>query len=81
MAIDDLASVFPLPSPLALLALSLPGAITIFRRREMASALEARARFPQLMAGRDDKRIRFVVVHGLELLERPTTLPFADAEW
>ncbi|CAI5527854.1 unnamed protein product [Closterium sp. Naga37s-1] len=57
------------------------GAVTIFRRREMASALEARARFPQLVLGRDDKRVRFIVVHGLELVERPSTMSPDDAEW
>ncbi|CAI5467752.1 unnamed protein product [Closterium sp. Yama58-4] len=57
------------------------GAVTIFRRREMASALEARARFPQLVLGRDDKRVRFIVVHGLDLVERPSTMSPDDAEW
>ncbi|BBM98855.1 hypothetical protein MPTK1_1g16740 [Marchantia polymorpha subsp. ruderalis] len=50
-----------------------------FKRREMASALEARTKFPQLVTG-DEKRVRFVVVHGLELVERPT-LPPEDSEW
>ncbi|KAL3690950.1 hypothetical protein R1sor_004601 [Riccia sorocarpa] len=50
-----------------------------FKRREMASALEARTNFPQLVTG-DVKRLRFVVVHGLELVERPN-LPPADSEW
>jgi hypothetical protein len=46
----------------------------------MASALEARTKFPQLVIG-DEKRVRFVVVHGLELVERPATLPLEDIEW
>ncbi|KAL3700641.1 hypothetical protein R1sor_018663 [Riccia sorocarpa] len=50
-----------------------------FKRREMASALEARTKFPQLVTG-DEKRVRFVVVHGLELVERPN-LPPDDSEW
>ncbi len=50
-----------------------------FKRREMASALEARTKFPQLVTG-EEKRVRFVVVHGLELVERPNMLP-EDAEW
>ncbi|EFJ24069.1 hypothetical protein SELMODRAFT_414814 [Selaginella moellendorffii] len=50
-----------------------------FKRREMASALEAKTKFPQLVRG-DEKRVRFVVVHGLELIERPE-MPQEDAEW
>ncbi|CAM6043458.1 unnamed protein product [Sphagnum compactum] len=50
-----------------------------FKRREMASALEARTKFPQLVTG-EEKRVRFVVVHGLELVERPNMRP-EDAEW
>lgn len=45
----------------------------------MASALEARTKFPQLVTG-EEKRVRFVVVHGLELVERPNLSP-EDAEW
>jgi pentatricopeptide repeat domain-containing protein 1 len=52
---------------------------TTFKRREMASALEARTKFPQLVTG-EEKRVRFVVVHGLELVERPNLTP-EDAEW
>lgn len=58
----------------------LAGSLTTFKRREMASALEARTKFPQLVTG-DEKRVRFVVVHGLEIMERPITLPLDDAEW
>jgi len=54
------------------------GAYT-FRRREMASALEARTKFPELVT-REEKRVRFVVVHGLEILEQPT-MSIEDAEW
>eukprot|EP00249_Psilotum_nudum_P009341 c21866_g1_i1 orf=963-2363(+) len=50
-----------------------------FKRREMASAMEARNKFPHLVT-REEKRVRFVVVHGLELVERPS-LPYDDAEW
>jgi pentatricopeptide repeat domain-containing protein 1 len=45
----------------------------------MASALEARTKFPQLVTG-EEKRVRFVVVHGLELVEHPNMRP-EDAEW
>ncbi len=55
------------------------GGSMTFKRREMASALEARTKFPQLVTG-EEKRVRFVVVHGLELVERPNMLP-EDAEW
>lgn len=55
------------------------GTTTTFKRREMASAFEARTKFPQLVTG-DEKRVRFVVVHGLELVERPE-LSHEDAEW
>lgn len=50
-----------------------------FKRREMASALEARTKFPELVT-REEKRVRFVVVHGLELVEQPEMSP-DDAEW
>ena len=43
--------------------------------------MEARSRFPQLVLGRDDKRVRFIVVHGLELVERPATMSPEDADW
>ncbi|CAK9226347.1 unnamed protein product [Sphagnum troendelagicum] len=55
------------------------GGSMTFKRREMASALEARTKFPQLVTG-EEKRVRFVVVHGLELVERPN-IPPDDAEW
>ncbi|XP_024376857.1 uncharacterized protein At2g02148 isoform X3 [Physcomitrium patens] len=55
------------------------GATMTFKRREVASALEARIKFPQLVTG-EEKRVRFVVVHGLELVERPNLSP-EDAEW
>eukprot|EP01018_Ginkgo_biloba_P030783 Gb_25610 [translate_table: standard] len=50
-----------------------------FKRREMASALEARTKFPELVT-REEKRVRFVVVHGLELMELPN-MSVEDAEW
>ncbi|MCO5560323.1 hypothetical protein L7F22_013935 [Adiantum nelumboides] len=55
------------------------GSTHTYKRREMASAVEARNRFPHLISG-DEKRVRFVVVHGLELVERPN-LSYEDAEW
>ncbi|XP_057855433.2 uncharacterized protein At2g02148 [Cryptomeria japonica] len=50
-----------------------------FKRREMASALEARTKFPELVT-REEKRVRFVVVHGLELVEQPD-MTLEDADW
>eukprot|EP00250_Pteridium_aquilinum_P014541 c22050_g1_i2 orf=245-1531(-) len=55
------------------------GSSYTYKRREMASAIEAKNRFPHLISG-DEKRVRFVVVHGLELVERPN-MPYDDAEW
>ncbi|XP_078440557.1 PPR containing protein isoform X2 [Wolffia australiana] len=50
-----------------------------FRRRELATSLETRSRFPELV--REEKRVRFVVVNGLEIVEKPATFPSEDAEW
>ena len=55
------------------------GSTYSYKRREMASAVEARNRFPDLISG-EEKRVRFVVVHGLELVEHPN-LSYEDAEW
>lgn len=55
------------------------GSTQTYKRREMASAIEARNRFPHLIAG-DEKRVRFVVVHGLELVEHPN-MSYEDTEW
>ncbi|KAH7299907.1 hypothetical protein KP509_24G035400 [Ceratopteris richardii] len=55
------------------------GSTHTYKRRELASAVEARIRFPHLISG-DEKRVRFVVVHGLEIVERPH-LSYEDAEW
>ncbi|CAM6048386.1 unnamed protein product [Sphagnum compactum] len=55
------------------------GGSMTFKRHEIASALEARTKFPQLVTG-EEKRVRFVVVHGFELVERPN-IPPDDAEW
>lgn len=55
------------------------GSTRTYKRREMASAIEARNRFPHLISG-DEKRVRFVVVHGLELVEHPN-MSYDDTEW
>lgn len=51
-----------------------------FKRRELATSLETRTRFPELVI-QEEKRVRFVVVNGLEIVEKPTTMTIEDAEW
>ncbi|KAI3976442.1 hypothetical protein MKX01_008300 [Papaver californicum] len=51
-----------------------------FKRRELATSLETRARFPELVIN-EEKRVRFVVVNGLEIVEKPNNMPVEDAEW
>lgn len=51
-----------------------------FRRRELATSHETRARFPELVV-QEERRIRFVVVNGLDIVEKPNSLPIDDAEW
>ncbi|CAN6727980.1 unnamed protein product [Malus baccata var. baccata] len=51
-----------------------------FRRRELATSVETYRRFPELVLP-EEKRVRFVVVNGLDIVEKPTNMPTADAEW
>lgn len=51
-----------------------------FKRRELATSLETRMRFPELVV-HDEKRVRFVVVNGLMILENPENMSLEDAEW
>ncbi|XP_021713711.1 uncharacterized protein At2g02148-like [Chenopodium quinoa] len=51
-----------------------------FKRRELATSLETRTRFPELVV-QEEKRVRFVVANGLDIVERPTVVPVDDAEW
>lgn len=51
-----------------------------FKRRELATSLETKARFPELVI-QEEKRVRFVVVNGLVIVEKPTSMPLEDAEW
>ncbi|XP_068331780.1 putative pentatricopeptide repeat-containing protein At2g02150 [Pyrus communis] len=51
-----------------------------FRRRELATSVETRTRFPELVI-QEEKRVRFVVVNGLDIVEKPTRMPTDDAEW
>lgn len=42
--------------------------------------METRSRFPELVI-QDEKRVRFVVVNGLAIIESPTDVGIGDAEW
>lgn len=52
----------------------------MFKRRELATSLETRTRFPELVI-QEEKRVRFVVVNGLDIVEKPSGVPIEDAEW
>lgn len=52
----------------------------VFKRRELATSLETRTRFPELVI-QEEKRVRFVVINGLDIVERPNTVPINDAKW
>jgi len=56
-----------------------PGPYT-FKRRELATSMETRTRFPELVI-QEEKRVRFVVVNGLRIVEKPNNVPIDDAEW
>lgn len=51
-----------------------------FKRRELATSLETRTRFPELVV-QEEKRVRFVVANGLDIVEKPNGVPVDDAEW
>ncbi|XP_058098064.1 uncharacterized protein At2g02148 isoform X2 [Magnolia sinica] len=51
-----------------------------FKRRELATSLETRSRFPELVI-QEEKRVRFVVVNGLMIVEKPNNMTIEDAEW
>lgn len=46
----------------------------------MATSVETRTRFPELVI-QEEKRVRFVVVNGLVIIEKPNSMPIEDAEW
>ncbi|CAK8578253.1 unnamed protein product [Lathyrus sativus] len=52
----------------------------IYKRRELATSMETRTRFPELVI-QEEKRVRFVVVNGLKIVENPNSVPIDDAEW
>lgn len=51
-----------------------------FRRRELATSIATRTRFPELVV-QEEKRVRFVVVNGLSIIEKPSSINIDDAEW
>ncbi|KAK3131340.1 hypothetical protein QOZ80_6BG0505150 [Eleusine coracana subsp. coracana] len=51
-----------------------------FRRRELATSQSTRTRFPELVV-HEEKRVRFVVINGLEIIERPNNMGMVDADW
>ncbi|XP_056849580.1 uncharacterized protein At2g02148 isoform X2 [Raphanus sativus] len=53
----------------------------MYRRRELATSLETRTRFPELVTHGGEKRVRFVVVNGLDIVEKPDGILIEDAEW
>ena len=50
-----------------------------YKRRELATSLETRTRFPEL-AIQGEKRVCFVVVNGLDIAEKPDGMPRDEAE-
>lgn len=42
--------------------------------------METRTRFPELVI-QEEKRVRFVVVNGLKIVENPNSVPIDEAEW
>lgn len=51
-----------------------------FRRRELATSHATRTKFPELVV-LEEKRVRFVVINGLVIIERPNNMRMEDAEW
>lgn len=51
-----------------------------YKRRELATSMETRTRFPELVI-QEEKRVRFVVVNGLKIVEKPNSMAIDDAEW
>uniref|UniRef100_A0A0E0LFY0 Zinc-ribbon domain-containing protein n=1 Tax=Oryza punctata TaxID=4537 RepID=A0A0E0LFY0_ORYPU len=51
-----------------------------FRRRELATSHSSKTKFPELVV-HEEKRVRFVVINGLVIIERPKNMTAEDAEW
>ncbi|KAL3635896.1 hypothetical protein CASFOL_020443 [Castilleja foliolosa] len=54
----------------------------VFKRRELATSVETRSKFPEIVT-QEAKRVRFVVVNGLSIIEKPEKIGMddGDAEW
>ncbi|CAH9114397.1 unnamed protein product [Cuscuta europaea] len=52
----------------------------IYKRRELATSFDTRSRFPELVI-QEEKRVRFVVVNGLAIVETPTSMHINEIEW
>ena len=63
-----------------ILIFGFPAGPCTFQRRELATSLETRTRFPELVI-QEEKRVRFVVVNGLVIVDKPNSVPIDDAEW
>ncbi|KAM7279839.1 hypothetical protein ACFE04_006973 [Oxalis oulophora] len=55
-------------------------AVAFARRRELATSLETRTKFPELVT-HEEKRVRFTVINSLEIVEKPNNMPLEDVEW
>ncbi|KAK4755981.1 hypothetical protein SAY87_009738 [Trapa incisa] len=51
-----------------------------YRIRELATSVETRTRFPELVI-QEEKRVHFVIVNGLDIVEKPNGMSIDDAEW
>ncbi|CAD6338178.1 unnamed protein product [Miscanthus lutarioriparius] len=51
-----------------------------FKRRELATSHATRTKFPELVV-QEEKRVRFVVINRLAIIERPENMRMEDAEW
>ncbi|KAJ3672291.1 hypothetical protein LUZ60_007012 [Juncus effusus] len=51
-----------------------------FRRRELATSQATRSRFPELVV-QEEKRVRFMVINGLLIVENPNTMSMEEAHW
>ena len=64
---------------LAFIVYIFPTGPCTYKRRELATSLETRTRFPEL-AIQGEKRVCFVVVNGLDIAEKPDGMPRDEAE-
>ena len=64
---------------LAFIVYIFPKGPCTYKRRELATSLETRTRFPELVI-QGEKRVCFVVVNGLDIAEKPDGMPRDEAE-